>query len=294
MCALVRSRPFGPRMRPPSRHTPVNANKRWLRPLLCPSTMAPASKRLREEPVYAPVQRKGCFDGFVYIMYEREFLARGDELYKVGMSELGEETRRMQHGYTGGSQLIACAAVSDARVVETRIKEAFAEQFARFRNLGTERFSGDLRAMKRLFDVLVEPDLLGPWAFIPQAPPSMKAPGPPVSRETVSEDAVSDAVCPSPWCPPGISNMLVPLRSCATVSARPSGVTSLSRASRKCCAGQGSGTERKLCPEPVNQLPCTSGTSPRAVATYSCCPTFAPPHAQTGARSLGTSRPSPS
>ena len=85
--------------------------------------MAPASKRLREEPVYAPAQRKGCHDGFVYIMYEREFLARGDELYKVGMSELGEETRRMQHGYTGGSQLIACAAVSNARVVETRIKE---------------------------------------------------------------------------------------------------------------------------------------------------------------------------
>jgi hypothetical protein len=156
--------------------------------------MAPASKRLREEPVYAPAQRKGCHDGFVYIMYEREFLARGDELYKVGMSELGEETRRMQHGYTGGSQLIACAAVSDARVVESRIKEAFVEQFARFRNLGTERFSGDLLAMKRLFDVLVEPDLLGPWGFIPQAPPSMKAPGPPVSRETVSEDAVSDAV----------------------------------------------------------------------------------------------------
>ena len=49
--------------------------------------MAPASKRLREEPVYAPVQRKGCHDGFVYIMYQREFLARGDELYKVGMSD---------------------------------------------------------------------------------------------------------------------------------------------------------------------------------------------------------------
>ena len=86
--------------------------------------------------------------GWVYIVWEREFIRLNEEVYKVGHTVAGIEKRVKQ--YPEGSILCFTRWVSQPVVAETSILAAFKKVFKHRKDIGSEYFEGDLDAMVQL------------------------------------------------------------------------------------------------------------------------------------------------
>lgn len=89
----------------------------------------------------------------VYIVQEREFIARRLPIYKIGMTT--REPHERFKGYSKSTDVKLCMSVNDSKVVESMLIEAFKTKFIQRTDIGTESFQGDILEMEELFTSIV-------------------------------------------------------------------------------------------------------------------------------------------
>jgi hypothetical protein len=89
--------------------------------------------------------------GYIYLIQEREFLDKNEDIYKVGMT--CQPGQKRFGSYPKGSKLLYQVACDDCVKVEKLIIEVFKERFLQMRDIGLEYFHGDYLEM---FDIICE------------------------------------------------------------------------------------------------------------------------------------------
>ena len=79
--------------------------------------------------------------GTLYLIHVREFLNKGENVFKVGRTE--NLTQRMSQ-YPKGSKLLFCMDAIDCRKAENEVISILAQDFKLRRDLGREYIEGDL------------------------------------------------------------------------------------------------------------------------------------------------------
>lgn len=131
---------------------------------LPPSKILPAGPwepavQLRPDPT-ASSESNASVDnnvGYIYLIREREFFLRKEDVYKIGMTiqAVTQRIRRLDD-YKKGSELILVAKCSaaDVAAIERDLKRDFAAVFQRHSD-GTEYFVGDPQMMARMINAAV-------------------------------------------------------------------------------------------------------------------------------------------
>lgn len=89
--------------------------------------------------------------GYVYLLQEREFVDKKEEIYKVGRST--QPNHKRFQSYPKGSKLLYQFTCDDCVKAEKTILQKFGEMFVQCKDYGTEYFRGNYREM---FDVMCE------------------------------------------------------------------------------------------------------------------------------------------
>jgi hypothetical protein len=113
----------------------------------------------------------------VYIVQEREFIARRLPIYKIGLTK--QKPHERFKGYSKSTDVKACMSVNDCRTVETMLIEAFKTKFVQRLDIGRESFEGELLDMEELFTSIVHKYNRSPEGMAPpDSKPSPRQPTP--------------------------------------------------------------------------------------------------------------------
>lgn len=97
------------------------------------------------------------YNGYIYLIYIREYLLQGLPIYKIGMTaDLVERLRQ----YPKGSMYIYTCYCENISITENRIKKIFIDLFYQKRNLGVEYFEGNVHQMVSVIHTHVQLDFV--------------------------------------------------------------------------------------------------------------------------------------
>lgn len=94
-----------------------------------------------------------CVAGHLYIVWMREFMRSGANVFKVGRT--ARLVSRM-YGYPKGSLVLMTFAVDDTIEAEARVMSEFKACFRQCREFGREYFQGDVIDMKRRMSAIAD------------------------------------------------------------------------------------------------------------------------------------------
>lgn len=107
-------------------------------------------EKLKEESIVKDTDKKqSIYNGYIYLIQEREFKILKQPIYKIGMSCQSDPIKRVQH-YPKNSNLICIIKVSEPRNVETALCKLLGEKFANRTDIGREYFEGNVRQITSL------------------------------------------------------------------------------------------------------------------------------------------------
>jgi hypothetical protein len=104
-----------------------------------------------------PVSTQSQSLGYVYLLQEREFIDKKQEIYKVGMTS--QPNQKRFRSYPKGSRLLYQIACDNHVNAEKSILQQFKENFEQIKDIGSEYFKGCHRKMFRIMHRVVEADI---------------------------------------------------------------------------------------------------------------------------------------
>jgi hypothetical protein len=92
-------------------------------------------------------------EGYVYIVYLREFMNKKENTYKIGRTK--QEMIDRLKGYPKGSKVIKFEPVKNTIMIEKELIKVFKDKYVQRVEYGSEYFSGDIVEMIREFRKLI-------------------------------------------------------------------------------------------------------------------------------------------
>ena len=99
------------------------------------------------------VETKAC-NGYIYLLHEREFIDKQEDVYKIGMTS--QPNQKRFRGYPKGSRVLYQIDCPNYKRVEKILIENFKEMFTQMKEIGTEYFKGDKRKMLRVIYSVID------------------------------------------------------------------------------------------------------------------------------------------
>lgn len=101
-------------------------------------------------------------NGYIYLIYIREYLLQGLPIYKIGLTtDLIERLRQ----YPKGSMYIYTCYCENISITENHIKKIFIDLFHQRRDLGIEYFEGNIHQMVSIIHTHVQLDFINQKYF---------------------------------------------------------------------------------------------------------------------------------
>jgi hypothetical protein len=113
-------------------------------------TIIEANARTPNELTSAEIKN----EGYIYILQEREFVYKGEGIYKIGRTCQLDPMKRINY-YPKGSLIKTILFVPDCVIFEGKIKKLFRTKYTQMNDIGTEYFKGSLLNMIKDFANLV-------------------------------------------------------------------------------------------------------------------------------------------
>lgn len=99
--------------------------------------------------------------GYIYLVWQREFVNRNEPVYKVGRT--GNIITRMLQ-YPKGSEVVLAVCTCDMFASELKVRTELSDYFINRTDIGREYYEGDVnRMLNIIWDTLKENDCLGDW-----------------------------------------------------------------------------------------------------------------------------------